>query len=166
MDTSNSPNPLHVRVTDLKHSSYLEDQAQAEEFTNVLSQLITAILPVLRYVCTPETLKPRAVHCVYIADFWCSLAENCMLFLTDKGKFFAVRKAWLQDPARSILCVGKTAEMVLAEGTNDWERVYFDDVIRALKAVFATATKKREEHLQGLRAREEMLHRVLAAIKQ
>ncbi len=143
MVTANSlSQDLNFRLIDLTRSSAPEDEELARLARETVGQLVSALKPILHYVCTPEKNKKVVV----IADkdtgwndSWIGLAEDGNFGLLQGGSF--------------------------TDRSDVWHMMNFQDFLDCLQRVFREAEDKRRTHLDAVAKRRELLEGIQELIK-
>jgi hypothetical protein len=166
MDTSNSSNPLHVRVVELTQSAFKVERDQVKEFEQTMASHLAEIAPVLEHICAPQTFRDSMhVKCVFVGEVnGITGVANRMIYLSEKGKFFATIVGG-NDAGRILCTPGKGASDSVSEGRDDWKLLYFDAVITAMADIFEKASARKEVLLASVQKRSESLRRSVEAMK-
>jgi len=168
MDASNSQfDGLHVRAFDLRQSHHHEDRETADRMYGLLHRLVDEIKPVLRYVCAPaDFCNGYKARCVRMGEATIDSfgnKEDGFVYLTEKGAFIYVRKS---GKGLHVATEGRLWGELIKFGTESWALMEFDDLLKALQALFKRAEARREEHLQTVRQRTSLLEKLCAVVDQ
>ncbi len=175
MDTSNS-----FRVYDLKRSQFSEDLELVTKAREIMVALVTKLKPLLRHIAVPvpvvdygpdECSKPnfhvvnpygsyRAIKLFEIEGVDQGLEDT--LFLDEGGGFFTAWQCRSSQPQKNHY--HNQDKDVFTSREESWELAPFDKLIASLNEAFRQGEEKRQQYLQGIKERREMMDEILKII--
>ena len=180
MDTSNSDQTkeksvLNVKVYDLMNSPDSEDHKIAGTCMRVIEEIMEKIKPILRYICTQmDFYNLSLVRCLEIGNFDVH-EKKYTLFLTEDKNFFVACKIGGGDDKLRIVDMRMVMqgmghecnhpEDIVMQGDIIWIHMPFSELIANLKTALDRAQQKRQEHLDNLKKRSDLLDKILETIK-